>query len=142
MYATGRVPNVRDMGLEDAGVKVEKGFIAVDDHRRSHMSPHLFRVTGYGSNWTDLAKAPMDGYALSVRQDHIDPDLIFAGTELGLRVRAIMEAGELVCLPGDVPANVRRRRRNAATRGFRAKSTIRGPTGWSCSSRTTGPRWK
>ncbi|MBW3563105.1 MAG: hypothetical protein KY459_00060 [Acidobacteria bacterium] len=64
----------------DAGT----AFIAVDDHRRSQMSPHLFRVTGYGSIWADLAKAPMDGYALSVRQDHVDPNLIFAGTELGL----------------------------------------------------------
>lgn len=69
-----------DPSPHDAGT----AFIAVDDHRRSHMAPHVFRVTDYGSKWTDLAKAPMDGYALSVRQDHVDPDLIFAGTEFGL----------------------------------------------------------
>ncbi len=69
-----------DPSPHDAGT----AFIAVDDHRRSHMAPHLFKVTGYGAKWSDLAHAPMDGYALSVRQDHVDPDLIFAGTELGL----------------------------------------------------------
>ncbi len=37
MFATGRVPNTEDLGLEDAGVTLEKGAIVVDEHNRSNI---------------------------------------------------------------------------------------------------------
>lgn len=59
-------------------------FIAIDDHRRSDMSPYLFRVDEFGKRWTRLGPAGLTGYALSILQDPVDPDLLFAGTEFGL----------------------------------------------------------
>ncbi len=35
MFATGRVPNTEELGLEDAGVALEKGAIVVDEHNQS-----------------------------------------------------------------------------------------------------------
>ncbi len=35
MFATGRVPNTQGLGLEDAGVALEKGAVVVDDQNRS-----------------------------------------------------------------------------------------------------------
>jgi glutathione reductase (NADPH) len=44
MYATGRVPNVRDMGLEEAGVEqTPHGSIVVDEWSRTSQ-PHIFAV--------------------------------------------------------------------------------------------------
>jgi photosystem II stability/assembly factor-like uncharacterized protein len=66
----------------DAGT----AFVVFDDHRRSDMNPYVFRVTDYGRKWTSLASGDLSGYALSILQDHEDPDLLFLGTEFGLFV--------------------------------------------------------
>ena len=53
MYATGRVPNTREMGLEEAGVKLGKGgAVIVDEYSRSAMS-HIFAV-GDATNRVNL----------------------------------------------------------------------------------------
>jgi hypothetical protein len=66
----------------DAGT----AFVVFDDHRRSDMKPYVFRTDDYGNKWKSLATDEISGYALSVLQDHEDPDLLFLGTEFGLFV--------------------------------------------------------
>ncbi len=63
----------------DAGT----AFIAMDDHRRSDMTAYFYRVDNFGARWTRLGP-DLPGYALSILQDHVDPNLLFAGTEFGL----------------------------------------------------------
>ena len=64
---------------------VGTAFIVMEDHRRSNMNPYLFRVEKFGKKWRNIINDDdVKGYALSVKQDHIDPDLIFLGTEFGL----------------------------------------------------------
>lgn len=38
LFATGRVPNTEDLGLEEAGVKLDKGAVVVGDDNRSSVS--------------------------------------------------------------------------------------------------------
>lgn len=66
----------------DAG----SAFIVFDDHRRSDMNPYVYRVENYGSKWSSIVTADIRGYALSVLQDPVDPNLLFVGTEFGLFV--------------------------------------------------------
>ena len=61
-------------------------FVVFDDHRRSDMRPYVYRVENFGARWTRLSTDGMSGYALSVLQDPVDPDLLFVGTEFGLYV--------------------------------------------------------
>ena len=61
-------------------------FVVFDDHRRSDMKPYIYRVENHGSRWTRLSTDGMTGYALSVLQDRLDPNLLFAGTEFGLHI--------------------------------------------------------
>ena len=61
-------------------------FVVFDDHRRSNMQPYVYRVENYGQRWRSLATDELSGYALSVLQDHVDPNLLFVGTEFGLFV--------------------------------------------------------
>ena len=61
-------------------------FVTFDDHRRGNMNTMVYRVDDYGRRWTALQKDNVDGYALSVLQDPVDPDLLFLGTEFGLYV--------------------------------------------------------
>lgn len=61
-------------------------FIVLDDHRRSNWTPYVYRTTDYGKTWTSLATKDVQGYALAIEQDPVDPDLLFLGTEFGLWV--------------------------------------------------------
>ena len=61
-------------------------FVVFDNHRRSDMKPYAYRVEQYGSSWNNLVTGAVSGYALSILQDHVDPELLFLGTEFGLYV--------------------------------------------------------
>lgn len=75
------VPEIK-ASSHDAGT----AFIVFDDHRRSNWTPYVYRTNDYGKTWTSLATKDLDGYALSIEQDRVDPDLLFLGTEFGLWV--------------------------------------------------------
>ena len=62
----------------------DEAFIVFDNHRRGDMNPYIFKASKYGSKFTNLTTKNIRGYALSVQQDHIDENLLFLGTELGL----------------------------------------------------------
>ncbi len=68
----------------DAGT----AFVVFDDHRRSNFAPYVQKTTDYGRTWKSLATPNLRGYALSIVQDPVDPDLLFLGTELGLWMSA------------------------------------------------------
>ncbi|HBL29368.1 MAG TPA: hypothetical protein DD490_21255 [Acidobacteria bacterium] len=61
-------------------------FVVLDNHRRSDMTPYVYKTTDYGRTWTSLATRKLRGYALRLVQDLKDPDLLFLGTEVGLWV--------------------------------------------------------
>ena len=58
-------------------------YVTFDNHRRGDMTPYLFRTTDAGRSWERLGPE-VEGYALSVRQDPVNPDLLYLGTEFGL----------------------------------------------------------
>ena len=59
-------------------------FAVFDNHRRSDWTPYLFRVEEYGKKWTSLSRPEIDGYALVLIQDPVEPRLLYLGTEFGL----------------------------------------------------------
>ncbi|MFQ6005012.1 MAG: hypothetical protein ACE5OQ_05850 [Woeseia sp.] len=61
-------------------------FVVFDDHRRGNMATYVYRVENYGQRWRSLTSDALAGYALSILQDHVDPNLLFLGTEFGLFV--------------------------------------------------------
>jgi photosystem II stability/assembly factor-like uncharacterized protein len=61
-------------------------FATFDGHQTGDMKPHVYRTADYGKTWTPLASDAVAGYAHVVRQDLVNPDLLFLGTEFGLYV--------------------------------------------------------
>ncbi len=59
-------------------------FVTVDDHRRGDMTPYVYRTDDLGATWRSITGDGLDGYVWTVDQDPVNPDLLFAGTELGL----------------------------------------------------------
>lgn len=60
-------------------------YAALDDHKSGDFSPYLVKSTDRGRTWTSIAGDLPDRHIVwRLVQDHEDPDLLFAGTELGL----------------------------------------------------------
>jgi hypothetical protein len=61
-------------------------YVVLDNHRRGDWTPYVFRTTDYGASWQALAPGDVDGYALVIEEDPVEPGLLFLGTEFGLYV--------------------------------------------------------
>ena len=69
MFATGRRPNVKDIGLEAAGVKLDqRGAIAVNDYSQTNV-PHIYAV---GDVTDRIALTPV-----AIREGHAFADSVF-----------------------------------------------------------------
>lgn len=63
-------------------------FATFDLHTFGDMRPYAYKSTDYGRTWTSLvpATSAVKGYAHVIKQDLVNPQLLFLGTELGLFV--------------------------------------------------------
>jgi photosystem II stability/assembly factor-like uncharacterized protein len=62
-------------------------YMAVDRHRVDDRAPHVFRTHDHGRTWKEIvAGLPADAYAITVRQDPVEPRLLFLGTRNGVFV--------------------------------------------------------
>ena len=58
--------------------------ISFDGHRTGDFSTYVYRSDDYGDSWNRLNTEAVEGYAWVIRQDLVNPDLFFLGTEFGL----------------------------------------------------------
>lgn len=61
-------------------------YATFDMHTFGDMKSYVFKTTDFGKTWTPLAGANMRGYAHVVKEDLVNKNLLFVGTELGLWV--------------------------------------------------------
>ncbi|HKV42245.1 MAG TPA: hypothetical protein VJX67_23785, partial [Blastocatellia bacterium] len=59
-------------------------YATFDGHAGGDMKPYVYKTTDYGKTWQSLATPDIRGYAHVVREDPVDRDLLFTGTEFGL----------------------------------------------------------
>ncbi len=60
-------------------------YVAFNNHQRGDFKPYLLKSHDRGSTWTSVAGNLPDRHVVrSVIEDHVNPDLLFAGTEFGL----------------------------------------------------------
>ena len=71
----------------DAGHFAEgTAYATFDLHMFGDMRPYVYKTTDFGKTWTSVvpANSRMRGYAHVVKEDTVNSDLIFVGTEFGL----------------------------------------------------------
>jgi len=59
-------------------------YATFDNHYTGDMKPYVYRTADFGATWTALATPELAGYAHVIREDLVNPDLLFLGTEAGL----------------------------------------------------------
>lgn len=59
-------------------------YAVFNNHKRGDFKPYVFKSNDKGKSWTDISSnLPVRGSTYALAQDHINPDLLFVGTEFG-----------------------------------------------------------
>lgn len=73
--------------VEPSRAAAATAYVAYDRHMFDDLRPYIFKTTDFGATWTDVTgNLPNGGYVHVVREDPKTPNLVYAGTELGLFV--------------------------------------------------------
>jgi photosystem II stability/assembly factor-like uncharacterized protein len=60
-------------------------YLAFDNHKNGDFAPYLLKSTDAGKTWTSIkGDLPERGSVMAIAEDHVNPNLLFAGTEFGL----------------------------------------------------------
>lgn len=65
--------------------QVGSAFVTFDGHRSGDMKTYAFQTNDFGRTWHALPTDEL-GYAWVLKQDTVNPDLLFLGTEFGLYI--------------------------------------------------------
>lgn len=63
-----------------------RAYVVAEDHRRGDWTPFVFVTEDYGESWRPLASEGIGGFVHAIEEDPEVEDLLFLGTEFGLRV--------------------------------------------------------
>jgi photosystem II stability/assembly factor-like uncharacterized protein len=65
-------------------------YATFDRHTFGDMKPYVFKTADYGKTWTPLPaqESGVRGYAHVIKEDTVNPNLLFLGTEFGLFISA------------------------------------------------------
>ena len=90
---TNVVGNVSGLGKNSWVTTIEASrfdeataYATFDRHTFGDMKPYVYKTTDYGKTWTALPaqESGVRGYAHVIKEDTVNPNLLFLGTEFGL----------------------------------------------------------
>jgi photosystem II stability/assembly factor-like uncharacterized protein len=61
-------------------------YAVFDGHQTGDMKTYVFKTTDFGQTWKSIATDAIKGFAYVLREDRVNRDLLFVGTEFGLFV--------------------------------------------------------
>ncbi len=89
--------------IEPSQLDPDTVYVVVENHKMGDFKPYVLKSSDRGKSWTSISSnLPDRGSAYTIAVDHVDPDLLFVGTEFG--VFATVDGGrEWVQLKGGLP---------------------------------------
>lgn len=72
--------------VEASHHQVGTAYVTFDGHRTGDMKPYIYKTQDWGKTWKSLSDKAIEGYCHIIREDLVNPDLLFLGTEFGLFV--------------------------------------------------------
>ncbi|HET9479414.1 MAG TPA: hypothetical protein VFO72_08720, partial [Pyrinomonadaceae bacterium] len=84
-----KFPGVADMAyvsrIITSNHDATTAYVTFDNHQNNDFKPYVLKTTDAGRTWTSLSSnLPKNGPVLAIAEDHVNPDLLFVGTEFGL----------------------------------------------------------
>ena len=79
--AGAAIPHIEPSHFDEA-----VAYVVFEDHMRANFAPYVFVTPDYGKTWKSLVTPEIDGYCFVVREDPVNRNLLFVGTEFGLFV--------------------------------------------------------
>ena len=81
----------------------DTAYVCVDQHKTGDFKPYVFKTTDRGRTWSSIASnLPEREIVWRLVQDHVKPDLLFVGTEMGVHF-SVDGGGRWVELGGGIP---------------------------------------
>lgn len=78
-------------------------YASFDNHKNGDFKPYILRSADAGKTWKSIAaNLPENGSVLAIAEDHVNPNLLFVGTEFGLWF-TVDGGGKWVQLKGNLP---------------------------------------
>ena len=77
-------------------------YATFDGHAAGDMKTYVYRTRDYGKTWSSLSRPELHGYAHVVREDLVNQNLLFVGTEFGLFI-SIDAGAHWAQFKGDLP---------------------------------------
>ncbi|HWP31623.1 MAG TPA: hypothetical protein VNK96_07875 [Fimbriimonadales bacterium] len=80
-------PNSWCSRVEPSRFKLERCYVTFDNHRRGDFKPYVFVTEDFGKTWKNISSnLPENGSVYVVREDPVNEDLLYVGTEFALFV--------------------------------------------------------
>lgn len=77
-------PNTWCSHVEASRHKMGRAYATFDGHQTGDMKPYVYKTEDFGKTWESLVTSDISGYCHVIREDLVNPDLLFLGTEFGL----------------------------------------------------------
>ena len=89
--------------IETSQHNAETVFASFNNHKMGDFKPYVLKSNDGGASWTSIAgNLPSRGSVWALAEDHVDKDLLFAGTEFGIFFTTD-GGGKWIQLKGNVP---------------------------------------
>jgi len=72
--------------VEPSRFDAASAYAVFDDHRRANWTPYVFITHDFGQTWKSLVTPEIDGFCHVIKEDTVNKNLLFLGTEFGLFV--------------------------------------------------------
>ena len=83
---TGLPKNAWVSGIDASKFDPNTAFVTFDNHALGDMKTYVYKTTDLGKTWVSLATTDINGYAHKIKQDIVNPNLLFVGTVFGLYI--------------------------------------------------------
>ena len=70
--------------IEPSSHDINTAYAVFDGHTRNDMTPYVYQTTDSGKSWKSIVTDEIKGFARSIQEDFVNPELLYLGTELGL----------------------------------------------------------
>jgi photosystem II stability/assembly factor-like uncharacterized protein len=121
----GEVPEMTYVNDLEASLHDPNTVYAVfNNHKRGDFAPYVYKSTNRGGSWENITSdLPERGSTYTIVQDHVNPNLLFVGTEFGLYA-TLNEGDSWIELTGGMPTigvrelEIQRRENDLAVASF------------------------